>query len=172
MKKYLKTRTKSEVAHACPSPFFDEQHAHSRTAFVKFKPFSEECTILNIEERLQSYCKTATHFRPSNPTAPEEPIMSRLGSIIRGGRKHKRRNLTEVDVRSEGSSHNSHALNAKLTKLRRKSANISKRLPTEPCEAREKEEFIVASVVRQDLSQVAVDLDNAFFETMHRPAQS
>lgn len=40
MKKYLKSRTKSEVVHVSPSPFLTQDDPHSRTAFLKFKPFS------------------------------------------------------------------------------------------------------------------------------------
>jgi hypothetical protein len=127
MKKYLKPRTKSEVAHVSPSPFLTQDDRHSHTAYLKFKPFSEDCTILNIQERLLSFRKTVTHFRSdSKPSTAEEPLMSRLGSIIKGGRKRKQRQLTEADIRSEGSSHNSHLLTAKLKKLRRRSETLTK----------------------------------------------
>lgn len=120
MKKYLKSRTKSEVVHVSPSPFLTQDGPHSHTAYLKFKPFSEDCTILNIQERLTSFRRTTTNFRKdSRPSTATEPLMSRLGSIIKGGKKCRQRPFTEADIRSDGSSHNSHILTAKLKKLRR-----------------------------------------------------
>ncbi len=52
--------------------------------------------------------------------------MSRLSSIIKGGKKRKQKQLTEADIKSDGSSHNSHLLNAKLKRLRRRSETITK----------------------------------------------
>jgi hypothetical protein len=47
MKKLIRTRTKSEGVQQ--SGYVAEGDPLSRTAYIKFKPFSEDCTMLNIE---------------------------------------------------------------------------------------------------------------------------